>query len=133
MSFLNPLFCPFVRYFRVSLSERRSTWLIATVCLFDFVLPSASPSVSFLFGFLARQEQRNFRRRVRSHFESTHGFFDASQMRRARSHPSRGRLWTLILVAAVILLAGVAFSPCKLAAPSPQPKVPDPIYRSSPR
>jgi hypothetical protein len=37
-------------------------------------------------------------------------FFDVSQVRRARPYPHRGRLWTLIIVAAVILLtASVAF------------------------
>jgi hypothetical protein len=52
-------------------------------------------------------------------------------MRRARPHPRRGCLWTLIVVVAVILLTtGVSFSPCKPAAPSLQPKISDPIYHS---
>jgi hypothetical protein len=41
-----------MRYLRVSLSERRSTFSMATVYLFNFVFPYTSPSVSFLFGFL---------------------------------------------------------------------------------
>jgi hypothetical protein len=72
-----------MRSFRVSFSERRSTFSMSTVYLFDFVFPSASPSISFLFGFLVRQERQNFRRRVQSHFGSTHWFFDASQRRMA--------------------------------------------------
>jgi hypothetical protein len=35
----------------VSLSEQRSTFSTVAVYLFDFVFPSASPFVSFLFGF----------------------------------------------------------------------------------
>jgi hypothetical protein len=34
-------------------------------------------------------------------------FFDTSQMRRARPHPGRGRL---VVVAVILLTAGVAFS-----------------------
>jgi hypothetical protein len=43
-----------MRYLRISLSGRQSTFSIVTVYMFDFdfVFPSASPSVSFLFGFL---------------------------------------------------------------------------------
>jgi hypothetical protein len=44
-----------MRYLRVSLSEQQSTFSMATVYLFVFVFPSASPSVSFLFGFLVTE------------------------------------------------------------------------------
>jgi hypothetical protein len=44
-----------MRYLRVSLSERRSPFSIATVYPFKFVFPFSSPSVSFLFGFLATE------------------------------------------------------------------------------
>jgi hypothetical protein len=55
MILLNPLLCPFMGDLRVSLSERRSTFSMATVYLFNFVFPSASPSVSFIFGFLVTE------------------------------------------------------------------------------
>jgi hypothetical protein len=41
-----------MRYLRVSLSEGWSIFSMATVYLFDLVFPPASPSVSFLFGYL---------------------------------------------------------------------------------
>jgi hypothetical protein len=44
-----------MRYLGVSLSERRSIFSIAAAYMFNFVFPSASPSVSFLFGFLVTE------------------------------------------------------------------------------